>query len=282
MAKYHVREGPCPTAYAWTPLQNTGSEVRGAITVPNDANSIVEIWGAYCELTQTDATGAVVGVRLRGGGMKYGSYETILGGYANGTKTGNNCMVSYLKARVLKTKLAVNPGGEIWVDGNQISASDCGSTEVAVGLVFSNAAGEKRYGEVRFGSAGTLASAGVGKAALSLDPAGTTIAQIKVPNDAKHITNITVGVGGIILATAAGGTCFARVEGALPEGDIVVAGPGLGTFDTTTGQSGAHFESEAVETDVTVSPGGTLTCSGCQNGVDWGTPYIAIAIEMGV
>ncbi len=277
MAKYDLREGPCATAYLYTALQTVGPETRGSIIVPADCHSIKEIWGSYHISTGTDIKGAVVAVKLQGAGVAgVGVYETLLGGYTNGTKTTSGGQVQEFKSLVIKTNLAVNPGQELWIYGNQVTTAVAGTVEVQVGLVFDTGQGDKRFSFIRFNDCGTLDT----KTGLTLDAEGNTKGNIVVQAGMNHIVSMIPALGGIALATATGGTAFARLEGGLIDGNMQFAVGGSAALITTTGFGAGYFLTEQIVTDITLAPGGQVSVFGVQSGVDWGTPCIGVAFEV--
>ncbi len=277
MAKYDLREGPCPTAYLYTALTTVGPETRGSVIVPADAHSIKEIWGSYHISTSTDAKGAVVAVKLQGAGVAgLGMYETLLGGFTNGTKTTSGAQVQEFKSLIIKTNLVVNPGQELWVYGNMVTTADAGTVDVQVGLVFDTGQGDKRFSFIRFNDCATLDA----KTGLTLDAEGNTKGNIVIQPGMNHIVSMIPAVGGITTTTATGGTAFIRLEGGLIDGNMQFAVGGSGALITTTGFGSGYFLTEQIPTDIALAPGGQMSVFGIQCGVDWLTPCIGVAFEV--
>lgn len=277
MAKYDLREGPCATAYLYTALQTVGPETRGSIIVPAGCHSIKEIWGSYHISTQTNAKGALVAVKLQGAGVAgVGVYETLLGGFTNGTITTSGGQVQEFKSLIIKTNLAVNPGQELWVYGNQVTSSDAGTVEVQIGLTFDQGQGDKRFSFIRFNDCAALDT----KTGLTLDAEGNTKGNIVVQAGMNHIVSMIPALGGVIASTTTGGTAFIRLEGGLIDGNMQFGVGGSGELITTTGLGAGYFLTEQIPTDITLTSGGQVSVFGIQDGVDWGTPAIGLAIEV--
>jgi len=274
MAKYDAREGPCATLSTLTRLTTVGPETRNAIVVPEGMHSIKQIWGAH-HVAATNATGYLAAFRLSG--LKYGNYDGFIGGYTAGTLVGNAGERKDMKAIVINTNLAVDPGAEIWVEGAQAGGLDAGTPEVMIGLVFDAAQGEKRYGFVRW-VAPTINT----KTAAINDIMTATAFGIKIPSDARHITNLTPALGGISIATVSGATANVRLEGGMPDGDFGLSCGGDSVLATTAGLCAGYFEGDPIPTDVALSPGSILNVYAETIGTVWTNAYVGVAIEMGV
>ena len=274
MAKYDLREGPCTALSTWTRLVTVGPETRNAVVVPDGCHSIKEIWGSH-HVAATDATGYIAGVRLSG--LKFGNYETAFGGFTAGTLATDAASKDFMKSMIIKTNLAVVPGAEIWIEGCMIGGLDAGTIELLVGLVFDTAEGEKRYSFIRW----VAPTINVKTAAVN-DATTATAFGIKIPSDARRITNIVPVLGGISIATVSGASANVRLEGGLPDGDFGMTCGGSATLAGTAGVCAGYFNADVVPTDVKVSPGGILNVYSEVIGTVWTNAYVGVAIEMAV
>ena len=279
MAIYDLREGPATAAgRAYAKLTTVGPETRNAIVVPPGMHSIKEITTSS-HFDALDASGGVIAVKLDG--LAFGSYETAMAGFTAGTEAGDGGDARYCRPTTLKTNLAVTPGAEIWVSAAVMGITTFPTaSEAVVELAFDSGQGEKRYGVIRMNFAcPTVAT----KYAANSDATTDTAYGIKIPSDAKHITNIVPICSGITVATAAGGCAFARLEGGLPDGDFGLTLGGCSTYVATAGLSGAgYFEPDIIPCDIKVSPGGYIQVYVESTGTTWQTPFLGVAIEMGV
>jgi len=276
MAIYVAREGAFGTVNTWAALSTLGSSgTVNSIVVPGGMNSIKEIWGEFCEPVPADTSGAIICVKLTGAGLRYGDQRFILGGMGK-EETGNTGYSSGITPVKLKTNIAVTPGAEIWVFGAQYGTDD-GTPEALVGLVFSSESAPERYYFTRMASCATLDTDN----ALVADVDQAAAGAIQVPGSCRHIYSITTATHGICLATASGGTSFIRLRGALAGGELVMCAGGMGCLSTTTGVSGGYVKAVQVPTMVDIVAGGQLNAYGTQSGVDWGTPYVAVGVEVG-
>ena len=274
MAKYDLREGQITALSTWTRLTTVGPETRNAIVVPAGMHSIKEIVGSFGSSVTTDSTGHLMGVRISG--LKYGNYETLIGGQSNGVTVGNGGTSWVSKASKLITNLAVVPGAELWIEGCMVGGADSGTINCQVQLTFDAAEGEKRYSFIRWLTATVVDT----KYAAINDATTATAYGIKIPSDAVRISSMVTAVGGILDQTAAGGTAHVRLEGGLPDGDFSITAGGGATLNTTAADSGGQFISDQVRTNVVVSPGAMLNVYVESTGVTWTDPYVGIAIEM--
>lgn len=276
MAIYTAREGPFGTVNTWAALSTLGSSgTVNSIVVPAGMNSIQEIWGAFCEPVPNDTSGAVICVKLSGAGLVYGEQRFILGGMGR-EETGNSGYSSGITPTKLQVQIAVKPGAEIWIYGAQYG-TDSGTPEAAVGMVFSEQSAPERYNFTRMAACAALDTDVI----LGADVDVATAGPIQLPGTCRHIYSITTATHGICLVGATGGTSFVRLRGALKNGELVMTAGAMGCLSTTTGVSGGYMKAVQVPTSVEVVGGGQITCYGCQSGVDWGTPYVAVCLEVG-
>jgi hypothetical protein len=105
---------------------------------------------------------------------------------------------------------------------------------------------------------------------------------IRVPAHLHHIYSITTATQGICLVGATGGTSYVMLRGALKGGEVVMVAGALSNLSTTTGVSGGLVSAVQVPTSIEVQGGTEINCWGVQAGVDWGTPYVAVQVELGV
>jgi len=277
MAGYDLREGDSVggAASAWTNLTTVGPETRNAVTVPSWANSIKQINGIM-HFDATDADGCITAVRLVG--LKYGNYDTYLGGWTAGTAVVNGADASCMRTTFINTNLAVTPGADIWIQSAHVGVATAGSTNVE--LVFDAAEGEKRYGFIRCGVVAAVGAKALAQVEIATGTA--TAGGIKIPSDVKRISSMIPVLGGNTIATASGGVANVRLEGALPDGDFGMTCGGHSGLATTAGLCAGYYESEQIRTDVAVSPGGMLNVYTEATGTTWGNSVIGIAIEMAV
>ena len=271
MAMYDFREGDIATAGAYSRLTLVGPETRNAVIVPKGMNSIKQIVGTF-HFDTTDAEGAACAVKLSG--LKFGAYETILGGHTNGTAVGNGADAHIMAPMVINTNLAVAPDAELWVESTMIGTATAGSCNVE--LVFDAAQGEKRYGYIRVVS---IAAPGT-KTAANSDATTSTAYGIKIPSDAVRISSMIPFTSAVALATASGGIALVKLEGGLPDGDFYLPAGGHCGLATTAGLCAGYYEVDQIQTNVLVSPGSNLQVYGETKGTDWGTAQVGIAIEM--
>lgn len=271
MARYDFREGDIATAGAYSKLTLIGPETRNAVVVPAGMNSVKQITGVF-HFDTTDAEGAVCAVRLTG--LKFGNYETVLGGYTNGTAVANGADAAVMMPMVINTNLAVVPGAEMWIESTMIGTATAGSCDVE--LTFDAAQGEKRYGFIR---TITVAAPGT-KTAANSDATSATAYGIKIPSDATRISSMIPFTGGVTLATASGGIAVVTLEGGLTAGDISLTAGGHSGLATTAGLCAGYYEVDQIQTNVKVSPGSIIQVYSETKGTDWGTPSVGIAIEM--
>ncbi len=276
MSIYDLREGAFGTVNTWTALTGKGSGgTVNAMTVPAGMNSIRELWVTFCEPVPADSAGGLICVKLTGTGLKFGEQKFLVGGLGR-EETSNNAYSDGMLPVKLKVAVATNPGGEIWAWAAQYG-TDMGTPEAAVQPVWSSEAAPERYYVIRMAACGTLDA----DTALSADVSDTP-GVIQVPGHLKHIYSITTATGGVYLATATGGTSFVRLRGALKSGELVICAGAHGALSTTTGVSGGYSFAVQVPTMVEITGGGQISAYGDQSGVDWGTPYIGVGVELGV
>jgi hypothetical protein len=276
MALYDARDGDLGTSYSWTSLTKRGAETVGDVLVPPGATRIAEIWVSLSSSVWTDTKGAIIAAKLKGGGLPGVDYEFVCGGLTVGAVTTEGAQHRNMKARIIKTNLAVKAGSAITVQGAQITDSDMGTPHLAIGLVFDSGGGSKRNSYLRFGIMASLTT----KYPLTLDAVGATVNSIPLPGSAKRITNVISAVGGVTLATATGGVALTRLEGGgLEESQVMVSGAHA-ALNTTEGVNSGLFQVDAVYVDLPVKGGSQLSISGEQLGTDWGTPQMATSVEV--
>lgn len=274
MAKYDAREGAVSAVSTYTKLITIGPETRNAVEVPNGCFSIKQIWGWHHSIG-VNARGYIMAFRLSG--LKYGNYEGAIGGYTGGTLVGNAGEAKYMKSLVINTNLAVEPGSEVWIEACEASGASTCSPEAGIGLVFDTAQGEKRYGFFRW------VAPTINTKTQAINDANTVTARgIKIPSDAKRITSIIPQLGGISIATVSGATANVRLEGGLPDGDFGFTCGASTVLASTAGVCAGYFRTKQVQTDVRVSPGGTLNVYAEVIGTTWTNAYVGCAIEMAV
>jgi len=271
MASYEFREGDIAAVGTYSKLTLVGPETRNAIIVPKGKHSIKQIIGVF-HFDATDTEGASCAVRLTG--LKFGNYETVLGGHTDGTAVGNGADAAVMDPMVINTNLAVDEGAEIWVESTMIGTATAGSCNVE--LVFDGAQGEKRYGFIRYVS---IAAPGT-KTAANSDATSATAYAIKIPSDARRISSMVPFTSSESLATASGGVAVLKLEGGLPDGDFYMTAGGHCGLATTAGLCAGYYEVDQIQTNVLVSPGSNLQVYGETKGTDWGTVVVGIAIEM--
>ena len=270
MAGYDFREGDVATAGAYSKLTLVGPETRNAMIVPDGMHSLKQITGVF-HFDTTDAEGGVCYIKLSG--LKYGNYETALGGHTNGTAVGNGAEAHMMRPMVIKTNLAVTPGAEVWLEGTIKGTATAGSVNVEI--AWDAAEGEKRYGFIRHAQ---VAAPGT-KTAANADAVSSTAYAIKIPSDAVCISSMIPVLGGIALATASGGIAMVKLEGGLPDGDFMLTAGGHSGLATTAGLCAGYYEVDQIQTNVKVSPGSTMQVYCDTKGTDWGTTEVGIAIE---
>ena len=274
MAKYDMREGPVSAVSTWTKLVTVGPETRNAIIVPDGMHSIKQVWGWHHSIG-VNAKGYIMCVRLSG--LKYGNYDTAIGGYTGGTLVGNAGECKYMKSLVINTNLAVVPGAEIWVEACEANASTTCTPEAGVGLVFAADEGEKRYGFIRW------VNPTINTKTAAINDANTATAYgIKIPSDARRITSLIPQLGGVSIATVSGASANVRLEGGMPDGDFGLTVGADTVLASTAGVCAGYFETEQIPTNVTVSPGATLNVYAEVIGTTWTNAYVGVAIEMAV
>ena len=274
MSIYETREAPCPTVNTWAALTQCGSQgTLNAFSVPARHNSIKELWFTFTEPVPTDAAGGVFAVKLSGAGLRYGDQFFVIGGVGR-EETGSSASAESMVPVKFAVNIAVNPGGEIWAYGAQYG-TDSGTPEVALTVVWSKESAPERYYDIRMASC----------AALDTDTllnvrVDTTLGNIAPPPQCKHIYSVFGAWGGVTLATATGGTAYVRIRNGIKQGEQVFAAGAHGALSTTTGVSGGYTRATQIPCEIELT-GGPMTPYGCQSGVDWGTPYIAVGVEMG-
>jgi hypothetical protein len=274
MSIYETREGPCAAVNTWAGLTQCGSQgTLNAFSVPAGYNSIKELWLGFCEPVPADTAGAVFAVKLSGPGLKYGDQFFLVGG--NGREeTGNSGAAESMAPTMLKVDIAVNPGGEIWVYGAQFG-TDSGTPEVACTVVWSKSGAPERYYDIRM-----AACAALDTDVLLTTRVDTALGNIAPPPICKHLYSVFSAWGGITLATATGGTGYIRIRNGIKQGEQVFSAGANGALSTTTGVSGGLNRATQIPCEIELT-GGPMTPYGCQSGVDWGTPYLAVGVEMG-
>ena len=274
MAEYVSRNVTLATAYQWDQMTLTAGETRGDVIVPPGMHSIKQIWLAPAASVFTDAKGCIIGFRIRGLGFQY---ETVAGGVTNSTiavKDGYN-VPTY--SSIIETNIQVEPGQSLTLEANQISASDCGTADLGVTLVFDSSSGEKRWSFLRFSASLTGLDT---KTVLNLDGIGGTVGAITFPGGTHHITNILAAPGGITLATATGGNLLVRLEGGIKDGDVVIPGGSNAQLNTNDGAGVWVWNPLVLKTDMEIEAGAQCNAFAEQTGVDWGTVYAAVAVEV--
>ena len=236
-------------------------------------HSIKQIVGVTHHIA-ADAEGYISAIRLTG--LKWGNYETAIGGMTSGKLAGAaGGSALCMKPTVINTNLAVVPGAEMWVEAAQIGTATAASTNVEI--CFDAAEGEKRYGFIRH----LLTATANAKAMANSDVTSTTAYGIKVPSDARRITSMIPLLGGTVAAaTAVGGLANVRLEGGLPDGDFGLTCGGFAGLASTAAQQMGYFEPDQIQTNVRVSPGSIIQVYTECVATDWGAPNIGIAIEM--
>ena len=274
MAVVRTREGPMATVNVWTALTTLGSQgTLNAITVPAGMNSIKEIWGVFCEPAPADTSGGVICARLRGTGLKYGEQKFVFGGMGVEV-TGNESYTASMVPTKLKVDVATIPGGEIWIDGAQFG-TDHGTPELAVSLWFSESGAAERYYYTRM-----IATATLDTDAMAITDVSDTVNAIQPPGNCKHIYSVTTAMHGIVLVTASGGTGYIRMRGGIAEGEQVFVAGGAANLSTTTGVDGGYAPAVQRSCYLTLT-GAPLLAYAAQCGVDWGTPYGCVCVEVG-
>lgn len=275
MAMYITREGPSATVNVWASLTTCGSQgTVNAITVPGGMNSIQELRVVFCEPVPADTSGGIMCVRLTGPGLKYGDQTFVCGGLGR-EETGSSSYTDGMVPVVLKVQIAVNSGSDVWVQFGQYGTDD-GTPELAATLVFTENSAPERYYRSRMAACGTLDSETFLTAEMD-----QTLNAFNIPSTAKKIYSIITTWGGIELATATGGTGFVRLRGGIKQGEQTMCAGACANLSTTTGVSGGYKFAVQVPTDLDLIPGGQILAYGVQDGVDWGTPYFGVTLEMG-
>lgn len=274
MAIYETREGPCATVNVWSALVTCGSQgTVNAFTVPAGYRSIKELWFTWTDGAPADTSGGVIAVKLSGPGLVYGDQFFVVGG--NGKEeTGNSGAAEGMTPVKYKVNIAVEPGGEIWAYGAQYG-TDSGTPEPACTAVWTKDTAPERYYVIRMGACTALDTD-----ALLQVVVDTTLGNISIPPQCHKIYSVFGAVGGIMLATASGGTAYVRLRNGIKQGEQVYLAGAMANLSTTTGVSGGYtigLQTQC-ELDLTGQP---ITPYGCQNGVDWGTPYVACGLELG-
>jgi len=275
MSIYMAREGPCATVNVWAALNTLGSSgTVNSIVVPAGQNSIKELWLEFCNGAIADTSGGIQCVKLTGSGLKYGDQFFIIGGDGREV-TGNSAKGEGMLPVKQKVEIATNPGGEIWVYGGQYG-TDSGTPEILAGLVFSTATAPERYYVIRMAACAALHTETALTANMDQTPGA-----IRVPSHMHHIYSITTATQGICLVGATGGTSYVMLRGAIKGGEVVMVAGALSNMSTGTGVSGGLQSAVQVPTSIEVQGGTEINCWGVQAGVDWGTPYVAVCVELG-
>lgn len=273
MSVWRTREGPFATVNTWANLITLGSQgTVNAITVPEGKQSIKELKITFCEPAPADSAGGLICVKLSGGGLVYGDQFFLAGGLGR-EQTGNSAYADAMAPVKLLVDVAVQPG-EIWVSGGQYG-TDMGTPEAAVGVCFSNASAPERYYRIRMAACGTLDTDAALSAMMNESPGAFVFA-----GHMKKIYSITTAQGAVYLATATGGTAHVTLKNGIKQGDQVVTAGGTGTLSTGTGVSGGYSFAVQRQCELDLN-GEPINAYGCQTGVDWGTPYIGVGLEVG-
>ena len=274
MSIYETREGPCAAVNTWAALAQCGSQgTLNAFSVPAKHNSIKELWITFTEGVPSDSAGGLIAVKLSGNGLKYGDQFFVVGGQGR-EETGNSGKAQGMVPVKFKTNIAVNPGGEIWAYGAQYG-TDSGTPEVAITAVWSKEGAPERYYVIRM-----LACATLDTDTLLTTCVDTALGAIAVPPQCHKIYSVMGAVGGIYLATATGGTAMVRLRNGIKEGEQTFTVGACANLSTTTGVSGGYTFAKQTFTDLNLT-GGPISPYGAQDGVDWGTPYIGVCLELG-
>jgi hypothetical protein len=274
MAVYVSRQVDLATASAWQTATAMAGETRNDVIVPPGMNSIKQIWMTLAQsATFTTTTGALVAMRIRGLGR---TYETLAGGISNGTIATKDGLTVSCPATIIDTNLAVVPGQNLTLEGCQVTGSDCGAPTLGITLVFDASGGAARSSFFRYVSSATVDA----KAGMTLDAVNATVNQIQYPGNVRHITNVVVAIGGITGTAALGGTGLVRLEGSLKEGDLCITAGGQASLDTNDGAGTMVWNAYVMPTDIPIDAMGTSMAYFEQCGVDWGTPYGGIAVEV--
>ena len=270
LAGHELREGDIAAAGTYSKLLKVGPETRNAVIIKKGHHSIKEIVAVvHCDAT--DVEGAIFAVKLTG--LKYGEYETLIGGHTDGTAVGNGADAKIMRPMVIKTNLAVDPGAQVWIHATAIGTKTAASCNVE--LVTDTSQGEKRYGMIRCVQIATPGT----KTAMINDAVSATAYDIKIPVDATHISSVIPVMGGITLATASGGIGVVFLEGGLPDGDCSFTAGGHCGLATTAGLVAGYYEVDQIRTNIAVSPGSSMQPQGDLKGTDWGTVEIGVALE---
>lgn len=274
MSIYETREGPCGTVNVWAALSQCGSQgTLNAFTVPAGYNSIKELWFTFTDGVPNDSAGAVFCAKLSGSGLKYGEQFFVIGGLGK-EETGSSATADAMTPVKFAVNVAVNPGGEIWAYGAQYG-TDTGTPEVAVTAVWSKDGAPERYYVIRMGSPTALDT----DTLLNVQ-VDTTLGNIAVPPQCRKIYSVFSAVGGIMLATATGGTAMIRLRNGIKEGEQVFGAGAHGALSTTTGVSGSYYLAQQTQCELNLT-GSPIVPYGAQSGVDWGTPYVGVGLELG-
>jgi len=114
---------------------------------------------------------------------------------------------------------------------------------------------------------------------VAINPFGTDTPALQVPEGASAIKQLIIGLAtSVVEVASAGVTVCVRLSGdGLAKGgnqDIPVGGLTNGT--TSTGKG--NMTGVAMDVDIPVVPGGTITIQAAINGVDVGTPEIDVGL----
>ena len=277
-ALYVCREGALATANVWGNLATLGSlGTVNAVTVPEGYMSIKKMYVAFSRSTLADSAGGVCVVRLKGSGVKYGPADFLVGGMG-AEITGNSAKTEYMIPLELNTNVAIQPGGEVWVQASQ-NGTDWGTAEVLVGLVLTRESAPERYYMTRHIQNTSAVDTDLAAGTLVDD---TAAGAFQIPGNCRKIYSMIVGAGPLSLATATGGTYHIRLRGSgLAMGEQCITAGGMGALSTTTGVSGGYMVAEQIPTDLEIRGGGQINLLVAQTGVDSGSPSIGATLEVG-
>lgn len=270
-----VIEGPVADE-GWVKLTALGAKTINHLVVPDGVHSIEEIRVTATALVQTDAKGALLGISLRGNAIPNTPYDFLVGGVTTGTVTTSGARTVHMRPFLKPCGITVKPGQPLEVYGGMITGADMGTVEFQVEVLWSKAAGKKRYSEIRYASCPTL-DTGV---AMELDGDSEAAVGFDFAADVSRIIAYIPAVGGITIATATGGTAQIKLEGGLVDGDQFLAAGGSSQLDTTDGLGGDIYQTEEIRTNLAVTKQGNMAAIAEQGGVDWGTPYIGLSVEV--
>ena len=264
------------TGVAYADLTALGAKTITHLIVPDGMTCLDELRITMSQLIQTDQKGGLLAVRLSGGALVHSPYEFFVCGFTNGTAVTSGGHVQHMEPFVKKCGLIVRPGQPLVVEGCVASGSDPGTTEVAIEAKWAASGGTKKYSFARYGSEAALDT----ETAMDLTAESVAATDILFPSDVSECIGVVMAVGGICLATATGGGSHYRFKSGFSKGPFVLGGPAWSSLATNPGICSGIIESVDIPMHKAISKNALCEITAEQNGVDWGTVYLGVSVEV--